>query len=79
METERGPETGPFKSLSPSATPPTPSHHIQDSWAEPAGLLGFGGGVGFSSVLSDFQKLRIKISLYFFLLLLLKIRLSIIS
>lgn len=46
MATERGPETGPFKSGSPSARPPTPNHHIQDSWAEPAGLLGFGGGVG---------------------------------
>lgn len=44
VETERGPETGPFKSVSPSAGPPTPNHHIQDSWAEPAGLLGPGDG-----------------------------------
>lgn len=43
---ERGPETGPFKSVSPSAGPPTPNHHIQNSWAEPAGLLGPGMGVG---------------------------------
>lgn len=49
VETERGPETGPFKSLSPSARPPTPNHSIQDSWAEPAGLLGPGGGVGAQS------------------------------
>lgn len=35
--------------LSPSARPPTPNHSIQDSWAEPAGLLGPRGGVGAQS------------------------------
>lgn len=49
VETERGPETGPFKSLRPSVRPPTPTHSIQDSWAEPAGHLGPRGAVGAQS------------------------------